>query len=303
MTRSNSPRSPTSSASATELATTVSWRAGARRSDAPTPIGSRSTIRIWIWRPSRRRKASIAALLLPIFYGLHLGRMKQHHRGARRHSACRVPLTCARRGARSGATGERAGHEGTAGLAGGTSRRGRRVIGGFAVAAARFVPKLVARRSFRRLAARETTEELWPPVPSRAGGPVRVDGAPRRGPRRRRRLPSAGELDRRDLVDVEDPGGAAQLVEDLDRHRPVRRQHHEGRAPPGGLADGHVQDADPGVAEAPCRRGRSSPGGRRCARRPSRPPVAPRRRARPGRRCAAPRRRACRRSSGATTAP
>jgi uncharacterized membrane protein len=49
------------------------------------------------------------------------------------------------------------------------------LIGGFVVAATRFVPKLIARRSFKRLAATRTTEELWPPVPSRAGGPVRVD--------------------------------------------------------------------------------------------------------------------------------
>jgi hypothetical protein len=56
------------------------------------------------------------------------------------------------------------------------------LIGGFAVAAARFVPKLVARRSFRRLAATRTTEELWPPIPSRAGGPVRVDAPLAGGP-------------------------------------------------------------------------------------------------------------------------
>jgi len=49
------------------------------------------------------------------------------------------------------------------------------LIGGFAVAAARFVPKLLARRSFKRLAATKTTEELWPRVPSRADGPVRID--------------------------------------------------------------------------------------------------------------------------------
>ncbi|MGD0743469.1 MAG: hypothetical protein ABSA31_09370 [Acidimicrobiales bacterium] len=56
------------------------------------------------------------------------------------------------------------------------------VLGGAAVAAARVLPKFLARRSFRRLAATKTTEELWPPVPTRSAGAVRVDaplaGAP-----------------------------------------------------------------------------------------------------------------------------
>ncbi len=48
------------------------------------------------------------------------------------------------------------------------------ILGGVTVAAAKFIPRLIARRSYRKLAATKTTEELWPPVPSRPGEPVRV---------------------------------------------------------------------------------------------------------------------------------
>ena len=48
------------------------------------------------------------------------------------------------------------------------------IFGGVALAAARFVPRLLARQSYRRLAATKSTEELWPPVPPRSGEPVRV---------------------------------------------------------------------------------------------------------------------------------
>jgi uncharacterized membrane protein len=43
-----------------------------------------------------------------------------------------------------------------------------------AVAAVRFVPRLVARRSYRKLAATKATDEFWPPVPVRSGEPLRV---------------------------------------------------------------------------------------------------------------------------------
>ncbi|HXZ82809.1 MAG TPA: hypothetical protein VED84_03545 [Acidimicrobiales bacterium] len=42
------------------------------------------------------------------------------------------------------------------------------------LAAARIVPRFVAHRSYRRLAAAKATEDLWPPVPSRPAEPVRV---------------------------------------------------------------------------------------------------------------------------------
>jgi hypothetical protein len=48
------------------------------------------------------------------------------------------------------------------------------LLGGAAVAAARFVPKLVARRAYRKLAAAKATEELWPPVPSRSSEQLQV---------------------------------------------------------------------------------------------------------------------------------
>jgi len=54
------------------------------------------------------------------------------------------------------------------------------IAGSLGLAAARYVPKLIARQSYRRLAARKSTDELWPPVPSRSGEPVRVS-APRAG--------------------------------------------------------------------------------------------------------------------------
>ncbi|MGP8066293.1 MAG: hypothetical protein ACLP81_07950 [Acidimicrobiales bacterium] len=69
------------------------------------------------------------------------------------------------------------------------ARQGRRavrigvfagIVGGLGLAAARYVPKLIARRSYRRLAAKKSTDELWPPVPPRSGEPVRVS-APRAG--------------------------------------------------------------------------------------------------------------------------
>ncbi len=100
-TRSNSPRSPTRRASATELATTVSTVGGSAATRPPTPIGSWSTMRTWIWRPLARRKAAMATLLLPLLYDLHLGRMKQHHRGAATLRA--RPANLRRRGAARGA--------------------------------------------------------------------------------------------------------------------------------------------------------------------------------------------------------
>jgi hypothetical protein len=48
------------------------------------------------------------------------------------------------------------------------------LAGGAVLAALRIVPKLVARRCYRRLAAAKTTEELWPPVPPHPADPVRV---------------------------------------------------------------------------------------------------------------------------------